>query len=293
VSRKHLGWHGSLENYRTAKRRIFEYMDPDAVAVFNADDPTSVELLSNFNQPALTFGLRLPAEITAQVIEQRINEQTFVLSAGNDSVGVRSEIIGDHHVYNCLAAATMALAYGVKLPAIARGLERVARLPGRMERVMAGQEFAVLVDAADTADALRVCLRATRPATGGRLICVFGPHDDVDEAELSAMGRVIGAMADECVVTHGFPSYGSHRACMELRSGFADSRKARVIVDRTEAIALALNEARPGDTVMIAGMGDRRHTLSTMDEALMNDCEIARQILQEGFTEASHQRLAA
>ena len=106
--------------------------------------------------------MKKPARSRRQIIEQYINEQTFVLSAGDDSVGVRTEIVGDHHVYNCLAAATMALAYGIELTTIARGLEAVDRLPGRMERVMCGQDFAVLVDAADSPDALRDCLRAAR-----------------------------------------------------------------------------------------------------------------------------------
>lgn len=293
VGRRHLGWHGSIENYRRAKRRIFEYMHPDAVAILNADDPTSVAMLSELYQPALTFGMRLPAEITAEIIEQHINEQLFVLSAGDDSVGVRTSLVGDHHVYNCLAAAAMALAYGIELPEIARGLEAVDRLPGRMERVMCGQDFAVFVDAADSPDALRVCLRAARRTTSGRVICVYGSHDESDTTEFPAAGRVMGAMADVAVVTHGYPSDGFHGSCMELRSGFADPRKAQVIVNRTEAIARALDDALSGDTVVIAGMGDRVHTPTDTDNELINDCEIVRQILRGRRTPMSHVRLAA
>ena len=106
IGRNHLDWHGSVANYRDAKRKIFDYLDPDAVAILNADDPISVGILGELARPVLTFGLRAASEITAQIVEQHINEQTFVLSAGDDSVGVRTEIIGDHHVYNCLAAAT-------------------------------------------------------------------------------------------------------------------------------------------------------------------------------------------
>jgi len=293
VGRRHLDWYGSVENYRQAKRRIFEYMHSDAIAILNADDPTSVAMLSELNQPALTYGMRLPAEITAEVIEQYVNEQLFILSAGDDSVGVRTSLIGDHHVYNCLAAAAMALAYGIELPEIARGLEAVDRLPGRMERVMCGQDFAVLVDAADSPDALRVCLRAARSATSGRVICIYGSHDECDLTEYPAAGRVIGAMADVAVVTHGYPSDGSHRSCMELRTGFADVRKAQINVDRSEAIAWALDEARAGDTVVIAGMGDRTHTPVEADGELINDCEIVRQLLRGRRTPMSHQRLAA
>ena len=143
VGRDHLDWHGSLENYRQAKRRILEHLHADGVAILNADDPVCVEMLCDLDRPALTFGLKKPAEITAQIIEQHVNEQTFVLTAGDESVGVRTEIVGDHHVYNCLAAAAMGLAYGIELTTMARGLEAVDRLPGRMERIMCGQEFAV------------------------------------------------------------------------------------------------------------------------------------------------------
>ncbi len=88
------------------------------------------DILDELTRPVLTYGLQKPCEITAHIVEQYINEQTFVLSAGDESVGVRTEIVGDHHVYNCLAAATTALAYGVELTTIARGLEAVDRLAG-------------------------------------------------------------------------------------------------------------------------------------------------------------------
>jgi UDP-N-acetylmuramoyl-L-alanyl-D-glutamate--2,6-diaminopimelate ligase len=262
------------------------------VVILNADDPVCVEILSDLNQPALTYGLRLPSEITAHIVEQQINEQLFVLSAGDDSVGVRTAMIGDHHVYNCLAAAAMALSYGVELPDIARGLEAVDGLPGRMQRVACGQEFAVLVDAADSPDALRECLRTARRATSGRLICVYGAHDDCDPALLPAIGRVVGAMADIGIVTNSSGHGGSHRACMELRSGFAEPRKARVIVDRGEAIACGLNEARAGDTLVIAGMGDRPHTPDG-DGLFINDCEMVRRTLDGSAHNTSQQRLAA
>jgi UDP-N-acetylmuramoyl-L-alanyl-D-glutamate--2,6-diaminopimelate ligase len=293
IGSRHLDWHGSLDNYRQAERSIFEYLDPDAVAILNADDPISVELLSELQRPVLTYGMRGASEISAQVIEQYVNEQTFLLSAGDDAVGVRTEIVGDHHVYNCLAAATTALAYGVELTTIARGLESVDRLPGRLERVMCGQEFAVFIDSADSPEALRNCLRAARRVTNGRLICVFGTNAECDQAELSALGRVIGAMSDAAAITTGcFFDSGHHRACLEIRSGFADVRKAKVILDRREAIQWAMNEAQGGDTVVIAGMGDAPHTPLGTEGALANDRELVCDALRHEITTVAH-RLAA
>jgi UDP-N-acetylmuramoyl-L-alanyl-D-glutamate--2,6-diaminopimelate ligase len=293
VGGKHLAWHGSLENYRRAKRRIFEYLQPDGIAIVNADDPVSVAMLADLNQAALTFGLKQPAEIVAEIIEQHVNEQTFVITAGDESVGVRTSIIGDHHVLNCLAATATALAYGIDLSTVARGLEAVDRLPGRMERVMCGQDFAVLVDTANSPEALRMCLRAARRATSGRLICVFGTRESFEDAQLRAAGRVIGAMSDIAVITTSGQNDGGHRACIATHSGLADRRKARVILDRSEAIAWALNEAAAGDTVLIAGMGDRPHTPCDAAGTLIADGEIVRHLLNGNLLVGSQQRLAA
>lgn len=280
VGKHHLEWHGSVENYHQAKRQILKHLHEDAIAVLNADDPFSVKLLDELIRPVLTFGMKGASEISAQVVEQFINEQTFLLTAGDHSVGVRTEIVGDHHIYNCLAAATTALAYGIDLTTIARGLETVTKLPGRMERVMCGQNFAVLVDSADSPEALRNCLRAARKVTTGRVICVFGANADCDSAESVAIGRVIGAMTDVAAITNGCPAdLGSHRTCLEVRSGFADIQKVRVILDRQEAIQWALTEAREGDSVVVAGMGERPHTPLGSEGILANDYELVRTAL--------------
>jgi UDP-N-acetylmuramoyl-L-alanyl-D-glutamate--2,6-diaminopimelate ligase len=293
VGRDHLDWHGSLQNYRRAKQRIFEQLAAEGVAVLNADDPVCVEMLCELDRPMLTFGLKKPAEISAEIIEQHVNEQTFVLTAGDESVGVRTEIVGDHHVYNCLAAATMALAYGINLTTVARGLEAVDRLPGRMERVMCGQEFAVFVDAAQTPDTLRAALRAARQVTRGRVICVFGAPGEQELEQRPVIGRVVGSMADVAVVTSNAPRGEDPRMiCLEVRSGFADASRPQIVVDRTAAIVHAFNLARADDTVVIAGMGER--SLGTdADGMQFGDADIARKALRGTLSFASQQRLAA
>jgi UDP-N-acetylmuramoyl-L-alanyl-D-glutamate--2,6-diaminopimelate ligase len=293
VSRNHLDWHGSVENYREAKRQIFEYLQPDGVAVLNSDDPVSVRMLSELNFPALTYGLEKPAEVTAHVIEQHVNEQIFLLNAGDDSVGVRTAIIGDHHIYNCLAAATTALAYGIDLTVIARGLESVEMLPGRMERVACGQDYTVFVDAADTSESLRACLQAARRVTSGRVICAFGADPERESGDWPAMGRVVGALADVAVVTNNASDTTSHRACIALHGGFADRRKARVIIQREEAIAWALRAARAGDTVVVAGVGERISCTPHNDDPPVNDQAMIRQILSGESVTPAKQQMAA
>lgn len=293
IGKHHIDWHGTVENYREAKRRILDLLSDQSVVVLNADDPESVKILDILEQPVLTFGMKGASEISAQVIEQHVNEQLFLVSAGDDSIGMRTEIVGDHHIYNCLAAATVGLAFGAELTTIARGLESVDRLPGRMERVMCGQGFAVLVDSADSPEALRNCLRAARRTTTGRVICVFGAADNDSANELPAIGRVIGAMADAAAITNGhIAATGSHRSCLEVRSGFADLSKVQVILDRQEAIQWALCEAQEGDTVVIAGMGEEPHTPLGSAGVLVNDSDLVRAALHAIPTPVPH-RLAA
>lgn len=293
IGKHHIDVHGTVENYRQAKRRILDLLNDQAVVVLNADDPESVKILDTLQQPVLTFGLKGSSEISAQVIEQHINEQLFIMSAGDDSVGVRTEIVGDHHIYNCLTAATVALAFGAELTTIARGLESVDRLPGRMERVMCGQGFAVLVDSADSPESLRNCLRAARHVTSGRVICVFGASDNGNDGDRPAIGRVIGAMSDAAAITNGHvAAMGSHRSCLEVRSGFADLSKVQVILDRQEAIHWALCEAQEGDTVVIAGMGEEPHTPLGSAGVLVNDSELVRAALHNIPTLMTHRLVA-
>ena len=136
--------------------------------------------LSALDGPALTVGIRTAAEITAVPLEEFASEQTFLLTAGSETIPVRTRMIGRHHVYNCLSAAAIGLAYGIDLPTVVRGLEAVECVPGRLQRIECGQPFGVFVDFAHTPDALIGCLKTLRQVTTGRLICVFGAGGDRD-----------------------------------------------------------------------------------------------------------------
>ena len=126
----------------------------EGFAVLNADDAGSAGLPAHLDCPTLTVGIRHAAEITALPLEQCTSEQTFLLTAGSETVPVRTEMIGTHHIYNCLAAAAVGLAYGIELTTVVRGLESVDYVPGRLERIECGQPFGVFVDFAHTPDAL-------------------------------------------------------------------------------------------------------------------------------------------
>ena len=175
VSRDHLDFHPSLQDYRLAKSKMLDHLAPEGVAIVNADDPVAAGYLRRFAGPALTIGLRAHAEITATPIEQFPSEQTFLITAGSETMPVRTRMIGTHHIYNCLTAAAVGLTYGLELAQVVRGLEAVESVPGRLQRIECGQPFSVFVDYAHTPDALAACLQALRKVTAGRLTCVFGP----------------------------------------------------------------------------------------------------------------------
>ncbi len=162
VRRDHLDFHNTLQNYRDAKARLLKQLRPDGFAVLNADDQVTCSFTSLAPGAALTIGIDNQAEVTADIIDRNLGDQTFLLHAGHESVPVRTRVIGDAHVYNCLTAAAVGLLYGVKLTDVVRGLEKLEKIPGRMERIDCGQPFGVFVDYAHTPDALEIALRSLR-----------------------------------------------------------------------------------------------------------------------------------
>ena len=178
----------------------------------------------------MTIGIDKPAEITAVPVEQFPSEQTFLLTAGSDSVSVRTRMIGRHHIYNCLTAAAVGLTYGIDLMAVVRGLEAIDYVPGRLQRIECGQPFSVFIDYAHTPDALAASLRALRNVTSGRLICVFGAGGDCDRQKRPLMGREAERLADTVVLTSDNPRNEDPLEIVdEILSGFRQPPAAQVI----------------------------------------------------------------
>jgi UDP-N-acetylmuramoyl-L-alanyl-D-glutamate--2,6-diaminopimelate ligase len=282
VRRDHLDYHPSVLGYRLTKSKLFRHLAGEGFAVINADDPTSAGYLPQIDGPVLTVGVRNAAEITATIIEQHRSQQVFLLTAGSETVAVQTDMIGLHHVYNCLVAAAVGLAYGIDLLRVARGLEAVKSLPGRLERIECGQPYGVFVDFAHTPDALAACLATLREVSGGRLICVFGAGGDRDQGKRPLMGQAVQEGADLAIITTDNPRSEDPQAiAAQVASGFSDPSEAVLIADRAEAISFALAEARPGDCVLIAGKGHEHHQIVGNQSLPFDDAEIARQWLYQ------------
>lgn len=280
VRRDHLDYHRTLGDYQLAKSKAFGYLSASGFAVINADDVTAAGYLHSIDGPVLTVGIRSQAEITGVLIERQACEQTFLLTAGNDTLPVRTRMIGVHHVYNCLCAAAVGLTYGIDLPTVVRALESVEEIPGRLQRIECGQPFGVFVDFAHTPDALHGSLAALDEVVAGRLICVFGAGGDRDRWKRPLMAQAVESVADRIIVTSDNPRSEDPKAIIgDILDGFEDLAKVEAIDDRAAAIARALEMARPGDCVMIAGKGHENYQIIGREQFPLDDREIAREWL--------------
>lgn len=280
IQQDHLDEHNTARAYHKIKRRIFSLLKTGGLAVINADDHRCSSLIPQLTGPVLTYALHAEADVTASVIERCRSEQAFLLSAGDDSAVVRTRMIGDGHVSNCLAAATVGLALGLELATIVRGLEAVDRIPGRLERLECGQPFGVFVDGSSAPETLAQAIKTVRQVTGGRVFVVCGSRGGADRNQRALVGRVLERGCHVPVLTSDDPG---HEEPLEiahgLLDGFAKPSKAQVIPDRAAAIRWALSHAREGDSVLISGKGDRTGQLIGRKRIKHDDREVACQWL--------------
>lgn len=272
--------HGHVDSHDTTAQ-IFEQLRPEGLVVLNADDDKCAEYQDQLPNPVLTIGMRRPAAVTAMVLERVPSEQTFLLQWGTDTIPVRTHIIGDHHIYNCLAAAAVGLAYGVDLATIVRGLENVDEIPGQLQRIECGQKFQVFVDNAHTPEALENSLRTLREVTSGRLICVFGAAGNRDREKRPRMGETVAMLADASIVTDDNPRNESSSEIVEgILRGMQSAEDVLVEFDRASAIEIAIASADEGDCVLIAGRGHESWQILGNQRLPLDDREVARHCLR-------------
>jgi len=266
LSVDHLDYHGDLEEYARSKRRLFEALDEEGVAVVNAADPRGEEMA----EAARARGARVVrfgaagADLRAEAVSFERSGTAFELVADGETARVRTPLLGRFGVENALAAAAAAIECGLSLEEVARALEKITPPPGRMEPVETGDRgFAVLVDYAHTTEALAGTLETLRPLVGegGGLVVVFGCGGDRDESKRVPMGRAAAAGADRVFITSDNPRGEDPEAiCRAVAEGAAGGA-AEVLVepDRRLAIRAALGAAQRGDVVLIAGKGHETH----------------------------------
>ncbi len=258
IRHDNMGFHGSKENYQRAATRLLQYLKPTGFAVLNADDPTTHYLLDRIETPVLTIGMIHQAEVTAKVIERTNSEQTFLLTAGGESAVVRTSIIGDQHVYNCLAAAAVGLTSGIELAVIAKGLESVLVIPGRLERVECGQPFNVWIDSARSARQLATALQSVKRVTKGKIWCICSVDDQQNRTLRRQIGEIVERSSDFHVLTQTLmKKQTDYEPAHQVLDGFDNPATVQLIPDRFKAIEWTLSQAGPDDAVVITGCGER------------------------------------
>lgn len=283
----------TLSAERKLHLRLFQQMKSSGFVVANADDPHVQTLLGSLDCPVMTYSLRGDAEVTATILERHPSEQTFLLHAGNETMPIRTEMIGDHHVQNCLAAAAVGLVLGLGLPTIARGLESQRKMPGRLERLECGQEFSVFVDYARTPEMLTASLKAVRQVTRGRVWCVVGAQGGRNPQLRPQLGRVLDRLAHEVIITTDNPRHEQPlQIAHQILDGMSDPGAPRLMPNRKKAIEWALSQAQPGDAVVIAGKGDENFQIVGRKRQRHDDRDIARKWLYSGGQQPEFPRLA-
>ncbi len=259
LTRDHLDFHIDMESYGAAKRRLFDLRKPGAAAVVNVADPFGRLLAAEVGGRVVTYAARdASAEVTAASVRCDLSGTSFEAVFPGGRFEIASPLLGRFNVDNLLAAAAGGLALGMPPGEIAAALASVSRVPGRLERVEAGQPYAILVDYAHTEDALERLLSAVRELTDKKILLVFGCGGDRDRGKRRPMGRIAGSLADIAIATSDNPRSEDPEAILsEVEEGLASSGATKYLrlADRREAIRAAIDLANPGTVVVIAGKG--------------------------------------
>ncbi len=283
LTRDHLDYHGTMEAYLEAKKRLFENLGPQSAAVIPVDSPWGVSMAAAARHgETLLFGFGEGTQIGARIEQLSLTGTRFTLAlpSGRYPVGLR--LVGRFNVSNALAAAGAAWGMGMSPAEIVRGLECAQGAPGRLEAVGRGEQgIHVLVDYAHTDDALANVLTALRPMVSGRILLVFGAGGDRDAGKRPLMGSRAAAGANQIWVTNDNPrSEDPQEIARAIEEGIGDRAPYRVVLDREEAIGLAIEEAQPGDLVLVAGKGHEAYQEIGKFRHPFDDREVARTALE-------------
>jgi UDP-N-acetylmuramoyl-L-alanyl-D-glutamate--2,6-diaminopimelate ligase len=301
LTQDHLDFHGDMETYADAKAQLFRHhLKPGGVAVINLDDPRAERFLAAARAGAArTLGVsRRPeagAELCVESAEVSLSGVRARLALPSGPLDLTLPLVGDFNVENLLVAVGIALGLGISPETIARGVAACPQVPGRMERVASdvATQPVVLVDYAHTPDAVEKVLRTVRTLTQGRLFAVFGCGGDRDRSKRPLMAEAVARFADCAVLTSDNPRTEDPQAILcEVEQGLGAMQRVEpqrlaeaersyaTLIDRRAAIELAIQSARPGDTVVIAGKGHEDYQIIGRQRLPFDDREEARRALR-------------
>lgn len=297
LSRDHLDFHADFDEYAATKAQLFASLDPDGAkprkaAVVNVDDPRAPIMCDKARVPVIGYGIDERTDLTAENVVVRPEGVSYDALTPAGELALRLQITGRFNVYNSMAAAAVGWHEGVPLPFIRTALEQVSGIPGRLERIDRGQPFTVLVDYAHTPDSLENVLHTCRAFAAGRVIVVFGCGGERDREKRPQMGEIAARLADIVIITADNPrGEPPEDIAKEVEAGVVRGGKRpgeyEVIVERRDAVRRAIDAARPGDIVLIAGKGHETTQVFRDRTIHFDDREEAARALRERFGDGS------
>ena len=290
LTRDHIDYHKTFENYFAAKRRLFEGTGAGApdVAVVNTDDEWGKKL-AGVGTKTLTYGLQNGTDLRAKKFQLSFGGLNFTAQTPNGAIQVESALVGRINVYNILAAIGAGIGLGLSNEVIETGIRNLQAVAGRFQRIDQGQPFLVVVDYAHTDDALDNLIRTARELNAkGRIITVFGCGGSRDRTKRPIMGETSGRLSDLSILTSDNPRQEDPlKIISDIVVGMQKSGgKYMIEPDRAKAIRLAIDEARTGDIVLLAGKGHEDYQIFSDHTIHFDDREEARKALGDrGYTE--------
>ena len=285
----HLDYHKTEDDYLEAKSRLFLELPSHGLAVLNveSDEAHTIAELIEPSKRTFWYGIERGVDVNATIHQMDASGSVFDIEFNNYKERVLTLLPGRHNISNCLAAAGLCLAAGIGLQDIAQGLSSLKSVPGRLQPVQCeetqGRNIQVFVDYAHTDDALKNVLSTLRPLCEGRLIVLFGCGGDRDKTKRPRMARVAESLGDVVIVTSDNPRTEDPQAIIDdILPGFfgKENKQIRVEPDRAKAIALAIEQARPDDIVLIAGKGHEDYQIIGTEKRHFSDIEEALKALK-------------
>jgi UDP-N-acetylmuramoyl-L-alanyl-D-glutamate--2,6-diaminopimelate ligase len=292
LTQDHLDYHRTMEEYFQAKLRLFTTLGQGKKtgqrAIVNMDDPRGAQVRAACRVPVWGFAVKSRADVQAEDVRLSMNGSTFTAATPAGLIPVESRLVGEHNVYNLLGAIGVALHVGATCDQVRESIAALTNVPGRFERVSAGQDFTVVVDYAHTEDALVRLLTAAHALRTHRIITVFGCGGDRDRGKRPKMGRAAVEYSDVVVLTSDNPRTEDPMAILrEVESGVREALQARpqveyhLIADRREAIMAAVRLAQGGDIVLIAGKGHEDYQILGTKKVHFDDREVALEAIRQ------------
>lgn len=280
LTQDHLDYHKTMENYLESKKKLFKQAK---CAIVNLDDPWTPKLVDGLSCPVVTYSAyKDEADYTAKNIRPKPDGVDFEL-VGTGAIGrIRLPIPGMFSVYNALAAAAGALSLGIQFDKVTESLSKVKGIKGRAEIVPTGRDFTVVIDYAHTPDGLEKICKTMKECCHGRLVTLFGCGGDRDRTKRPIMGKIASEISDFVIITSDNPRTENPGAIIEdILQGVPEKTKYKVIENRIEAIHWAIENAQPGDTILLAGKGHETYQILADRTIHLDEREVVADALEK------------